>query len=248
MNDHCKPIRKKIRSLSRNHSASPAKPSTTNLRQSPRKIFSMQEPTLKDTSGDLTNADAKCHEESPLRRSARNPSYPHIGSISPTKSVLPPPWKKGPKRELPSRDSPRKRTTMEQQSSDIEKSITQCELAQTPSKRRKLETLSTSSRQNTSSFLIALGGPGSPLDVLDHSGPMECQTKSISHPSSPLKQTHNSGSMDLPSSSESESDRSPPRRRFRPVYLENQQWNARDPRLARIWNRAEKLVAFSKAK
>jgi hypothetical protein len=67
---------------------------------------------------------------------------------------------------------------------------------------------------------------------------------SISVPSSPLKRSFpvRNATSDVPSSSE-ESDVEdldlPPTRRFRPVYLDCKQWNARDPRLARIWKKAE---------
>ena len=65
---------------------------------------------------------------------------------------------------------------------------------------------------------------------------------SIIVPSSPLKQSLPvmNSTLDLPSSSEeSDVEDLPPSRRFRPVYLDCKQWNARDPRLARIWKKAE---------
>ena len=65
---------------------------------------------------------------------------------------------------------------------------------------------------------------------------------SINVPSSPLKRSLpvTNTTLDLPSSSEeSDVEKLPPSRRFRPVYLDYKQWNARDPRLARIWKKAE---------
>ncbi len=257
MNDHCKSTRRKIHSLLRGHSTSPIKSSAplVTLRQSPRKLVSMQdEPASKDSLPKnlvLGNTNADCSQESPLRRSTRNTYSPRIGSISPTKSTLPPPWKKGPKRELPSKDSPKKRIAMDEQRSDIEEHVIRDELPQTPSKRRKLESPSQSSQRNTSTLLVALGEPGSSLDVFDHLASTECQPKSFpSTPrrSSPLKQTRTvASSMDTPSSSDaSDSEQPHPRGRFRPVYLDYRQWSARDPRLARIWKRSEKLMALSK--
>ena len=65
---------------------------------------------------------------------------------------------------------------------------------------------------------------------------------SIIIPSSPLKRSLpvTNTTLDLASSSEeSDVEDLPPSRRFRPVYLDCKQWNARDPRLARIWKKAE---------
>ena len=67
-------------------------------------------------------------------------------------------------------------------------------------------------------------------------------TPSKNVPSSPLKQSLpvTDTTLDLPSSSEeSDVEDLPPSRRFRPVYLDCKQWNARDPRLAQIWKKAE---------
>jgi len=254
MNDHCKSIRRKIHSLLRGHSTSPIKSSATpvTLRQSPRKLVSLQdEPASQDSSARnlaLGNANTGS-QESPLRRSTRNAYSPRIGSISPTKSTVPLPWKKGPKRELPSKDSPTKRITMDEQRSDIEERVIRDELPQTPSKRRKLESPLKSSPRNMST-LVALGEPGSSLDL---PASTECQPKSFpSTPrrSSPLKQTRIvASSMDTPSSSDaSESEQPHARGRFRPVYLDHRQWTARDPRLARIWKRSERLMTRSKTK
>ncbi|KAF8885708.1 hypothetical protein CPB84DRAFT_1816803 [Gymnopilus junonius] len=44
------------------------------------------------------------------------------------------------------------------------------------------------------------------------------------------------------SDEESESDVPMTRRRYRPIYLEIKQWNAKDPRLAKIWRKAEKRL------
>ena len=57
----------------------------------------------------------------------------------------------------------------------------------------------------------------------------------------PLAPLVTNAALSQPSSELEESDveELPPPRRFRPVYLESKQWNARDPRLAQIWKKAE---------
>jgi hypothetical protein len=72
----------------------------------------------------------------------------------------------------------------------------------------------------------------------------ETAISSADVPSSPLKRSLpvTNATFDLPSSSEESGAEDldlPPPRRFRPVYLDCKQWNARDPRLARIWKKAE---------
>ena len=65
---------------------------------------------------------------------------------------------------------------------------------------------------------------------------------SISVLSSPLRRSLpvTNTTLDLPSSSEeSDVEDLSPSRRFRPVYLDYKQWNTRDPRVARIWKKAE---------
>ncbi|TFK32390.1 hypothetical protein BDQ12DRAFT_716406 [Crucibulum laeve] len=54
--------------------------------------------------------------------------------------------------------------------------------------------------------------------------------------------THDSAAAAAPSSSESEEEEEdvPPPRRFRPVYLDHEQWGSRDPRITRLWRQGER--------
>ena len=110
-------------------------------------------------------------------------------------------------------------------------------LPETPRKRRK----------TGSSSSTPLAIPRTPSTT--RTAPMKLSPKgpkpgipSITVPSSPLKRSLpvTNTTLDLPSSSEeSDVEDLPPSRRFRPVYLDCRQWNARDPRLTRIWKKAE---------
>ena len=115
---------------------------------------------------------------------------------------------------------------------------TQTPLPETPTKKRKADVSSSSVR--------VLRTPPSarttPVKVSQRKP--EIAIPSTNVPSSPLKRSLpvTNATFDLPSSSEeseAEDVDLPPPRRFRPVYLDCKQWNARDPRLARIWKKAE---------
>jgi hypothetical protein len=114
-------------------------------------------------------------------------------------------------------------------------------LPETPRKRRKTASSSTPS---SSTPLVKPRTPSStrtaPMKISPRG--LETAIPSTNVPSSPLKRSlpMTNSTLDLPSSSEeSDVEDLPPSRRFRPVYLDCKQWNARDPRLARIWKKAE---------
>ena len=229
MNDHCKPIRKKIRSHIRKNTISPSKQPAT-PRKSPRKVSTKSGPLETDV---LPSAqEAEVPQESPLRRSSRTTSSLYGSNASPTKPALPLPWKKGPKRELPSKDSPKK----DRQSPNDQDTVIPDELPRTPSKRRKLE--------SPSKFTVL---PDQEKSSSSKSVPDDSPTREphLSTPSSTRRRVV-ATSIDVVSSSEdSDAEEPAPRGRFRPVYLEHQQWVAGDPRLASIWRKAEKFKASS---
>ena len=119
-------------------------------------------------------------------------------------------------------------------------SIPETLFPETPRKRRK-------TNSSSSTPIVQRVFPRTPLTT--RKAPMKISPKgpetgipSIIIPSSPLKRSLpvTNTTLDLASSSEeSDVEDLPPSRRFRPVYLDCKQWNARDPRLARIWKKAE---------
>ena len=111
-------------------------------------------------------------------------------------------------------------------------------LPETPTKRRKIGS------SPSSTPLTKPRTPSSTRTAPVRISPRGTETAipPIIIPSSPLKRSLpvTNTTLDLPSSSEeSDVEDLPPSRRFRPVYLDCKQWNARDPRLARIWKKAE---------
>ncbi|KIM40891.1 hypothetical protein M413DRAFT_11188 [Hebeloma cylindrosporum] len=216
---------------------------TSTPQRSPRKATLRRELPNNDSPKKPVEATASTDREpeqrSPLRRSSR--------TISPTKNaVVRRPWVKTPIRELPSKDSPKKRPAESTNDNDI----TQDEPTppSTPTKKRriaspeKLPKPSSSSsahpslEASTEAFHRALASPTKQTVAYSTSGPL---------PSSPLKRTlFSAGDKSAfpaypESSDESEPELPLPRRRFRPVYGDSQQWEARDPRLAKIWKKAE---------
>lgn len=119
--------------------------------------------------------------------------------------------------------------------------IPESPLPETPRKRRKTDLSPSSTLLAKPVFSRTPSSTRTaPMKIFPR-GP-ETTTPSISVPSSPLKRSLpvTNATLDLPSSSEeSDVEEVPPSRRFRPVYLDCKQWNARDPRLARIWKKAE---------
>lgn len=150
--------------------------------------------------------------------------------------------KNEPIRELPSKDGPKTR-----QASDLQKrksrDVLDVErpLPETPTKKRKTDLSSSSAVLSKPIFSPTPSSSRASIRVTPVRRP-ETTVPSINVPLSPLKQSLpvTNTTFDLPSSSEeSDVDDLPPPRRFRPVYLDCKQWNARDPRLARIWKKAE---------
>ena len=224
LNEHCKPIRKKIIA----HFKASASQATT--RRSPRKSLSPSKVAIP--SGEPMEV------ETPNRRSSRTTSSLYGTNNSPTKSPLPPPWKKGPIRELPSKDSPKKKSNELHQDS-ITNDIPD-EPLWTPSKKRKTLPAECDS---TGAFLAALGN--SPSESSAVNSPNKSPT--VVKVSSPLKRSH-AVAVSTSESDESESEDVFPKGRFRPVYLEHRQWSARDPLVDLIWKRAEKLRARPSAR
>jgi len=256
LNEHCKPIRKKIIA----HFKASASQATT--RRSPRKSLSPSKVAIP--SGEPMEV------ETPNRRSSRTTSSLYGTNNSPTKSPLPPPWKKGPIRELPSKDSPKKKSNELHQDS-ITNDIPD-EPLWTPSKKRKTLPAECDS---TGAFLAALGNSPSESSAVKSKKrktlPAECdstgaflaalgnspsESSAVNSPnksptvvkvSSPLKRSH-AVAVSTSESDESESEDVFPKGRFRPVYLEHRQWSARDPLVDLIWKRAEKLRARPSAR
>ena len=225
----------------------PSSTSTPTTQRSPRKPVPKRELPNNDTpKKPVQAAESTDYEpESPLRRSSR--------TVSPAKKVastpsIPRPWVKPPIRELPSKDSPKKRPAESTHDNEIQQDdVTP---PSTPTKKRRItspekppkpsspSSAHASRQASTSAFHLALASSMKQTAVYSTSGPL---------PSSPLKRTlFSAGDMPpLPAyaesscSDESEPEIPLPRRRFRPVYGDSQQWEARDPRLAKIWKKAE---------
>jgi len=132
--------------------------------------------------------------------------------------------------------------------------------AETPTKKRRVDSSSPtkpgtgsspakrSSAVATAAFRTALKGSPAKLPVWQESG------LSSAGPSTPRRPHHvkvaeitatpvQADSQLSPSRSQGQISptRPPVRRRFRPVFLEQQQWCARDPKVERIWAAAETL-------
>ena len=77
-------------------------------------------------------------------------------------------------------------------------------------------------------------------------GVLSTEDSSPSKPSArvkPVREAEEAQLVDFASSDEeSEPEVLVVRRRFRPVYLEHRQWNAKDPRLDKIWRKAERRL------
>jgi hypothetical protein len=233
--------------------------STSTTQRSPRKPVPKRELPNNDTPKKPVQAaaftDHELEQDSPLRRSSRtaSPTKTATGSTPTKKAIgstpsISRPWVKPPIRELPSKDSPKKRPAEFTNDKDIKQD--DATPPSTPTKKRRIispekpakpsspSSAHASLEASTSAFHLALASPTKQTGVYSTSGPL---------PSSPLKRTLFSAG-DIPavpaygessSSDESEPEVPLPRRRFRPVYPDSQQWEARDPRLAKIWKKAE---------
>ena len=253
LNEHAPDLRTKIMKGKRSatkEAAAPSSISTPTTQRSPRKAAPKRELPNNDTPKKPVQApaftDHEPEQESPLRRSSRpgSPTKKVVGS-APSISR---PWVKPPIRELPSKDSPKKRPAESTNDNEIKQD--DATPPSTPTKKRRTlspekppkpsspSSVRASLEASTSAFHLALTSPTKQTAVYSTSGPL---------PSSPLKRTLFS-TGDIPSfpayaesssSDESEPEVPLPRRRFRPVYSDSQQWEARDPRLAKIWKKAE---------
>lgn len=164
------------------------------------------------------------------------------GTPSPTKaSSLATPGRSGrPKRELLSKQSVQKSPS---KSRVGEKDEDELPLPETPTKKRKLDSDSSAQKSATRLFESTIRASSSRA-TLD-----EVRTRSAPTPSgSPLKRVATllpepqDVDMDEASSNREEEEpalRARSLKRFRPVYFDHQQWNARDPRLERLWKRRE---------
>ncbi|KDR82957.1 hypothetical protein GALMADRAFT_275999 [Galerina marginata CBS 339.88] len=258
LNERCPSLREKIQEAFKRGSKSPTKDPVT-PRQSPRKAPIVERTPSKVMTSSPTPAEG-AEQHSPIRRlrSAQLQESPskatatkRVTRLSPTKIIQPPPfrpWQKGPARELPSKDSPKKRVAenVEAQTNEMDLDPPTME---SPTKKRKLEspTKPTTRSASTSklpvqSLVVRVTIPVTPTKKAPSVFPRSTPARS-----SPLKRAHEDeghtlgGGVDAASSS----DENEPRinlstRRFRPVYLDYKQWNTRDPRLSQIWRKADK--------
>ena len=146
--------------------------------------------------------------------------------------------KKEPLRELPSKDSPKKRQAGDlQKRSSSDAMDIETPLPETPKKKRKNDFSPDPALLSTPTFSSI-----SSSRTITIVTPVKRPKTSTSVSSSPLKRSMPvmNATLNLPSSSEeNEVENLLHPRRFRPVYLDCKQWNARDPRLARIWKKTE---------
>ncbi|KAF9525474.1 hypothetical protein CPB83DRAFT_859306 [Crepidotus variabilis] len=244
LNDHCKLIRKKIQSELKTVIQSPSKSTATSTPRR-RELITNESPLKAPTSTP--------NDTSPVRRSSRTSSAVRDISLSPAKKSAPLPWRKVAPRELPTNDSPRRtpKQAPGTQIVDVEMDY----LPETPSKRRKLESPTRLTSEST--FLTALATPGSSRVLKELSykkgglRPTQLFPTTTTARSLKRKQDADAVFEEYVSFDESEGDVTTPRRRFRPVCLEHQQWNMLDPRLVKIWKQVEKqrtVPLFSSSK
>ncbi|TFK18028.1 hypothetical protein FA15DRAFT_698233 [Coprinopsis marcescibilis] len=115
-------------------------------------------------------------------------------------------------------------------------------LPETPTKKRRIDNSPDLSGQKTSLFEATIRGSTSRVALDD----VRARPTRAVGQGSPLKQAtslpQGDAQMAEPDSSSESEDEGPKAfsfRRFRPAYLEQKQWNARDPRLKRIWKLRE---------
>ncbi|KAF9485749.1 hypothetical protein BDN70DRAFT_870609 [Pholiota conissans] len=225
--------------------------------RSPRKDTVPSQPNHTPSGTTHLPADP-AEQESPTRRSVRlnssaaplqvatptpSPRKRHQLERSPTKVVQPPPirlplGRKAPLRELPSKDTPKKRPVEVSEITD--KMDIDEALPQTPKKRR-----------TDSIFpIIILAPPVTPSRPAAFSpGKKKSTIPLISLPepmrSSPVKNQEILDDASMNSEDESEIEEPAIRRRFRPVYLEHKQWFSRDPRVETMLKKADKKLSRS---
>lgn len=244
LNENCGLLKKTIERHSKGKVPSPMKKSTTTTtstpRQSPRKntVVTAEEPK--------TPSKRQTRQSNPNLETLLGPSpIKRVNQLSPTKIAQPSPFrgalgKKVPIRELPSKDSPKKRAVTSEQNKDDGMDIDSLAITESPLKKRKMESpikaIAQSSVATSSNTRKALVMP----EVLVT--PVKKKLMATTSPSVLRSSSREQvAAVESDSSSdESEPEMNPSMRRFRPVYLDFKQWNARDPRLDRIWKKAGK--------
>lgn len=182
-----------------------------------------------------TNIIAASIPKASLRQSPRKQLF----EGSPTKVAQPPrlilPGKKRVLRELPSKDTPKKRVAVDAQIDnrmEVDEAI-----PETPTKKRKVDSftqhLATSSRTPSASP-IKKNAPRISSSLLPKIAP-RARVEAIDAAPNPFLD-------DSSDSDESGNDEPAAALRFRPIYLEHEQWYARDPRLTRIWKKANNFT------
>lgn len=154
-----------------------------------------------------------------------------------------------PQRALLMKETPRKQgdtPSRHNQEPAVDDDQEETSFPETPTKRRKLDTASSSHRAAISLFESEIRGSSSRIKALALDG---AQRPSGPSPSkgSPLKRTRvaepesdveMADAAEVQSESDGGGDDEPKTRRsfrrFRPVYLEQRQWGASDPRLKRV--------------
>jgi hypothetical protein len=161
---------------------------------------------------------------------------------SPTKpSALATPGRSGrPKRELLSKQSVQKSPSKSR--GDEEDEEDDNALPETPTKKRRLDS-DVSAQKSAARLFESTIRASTSRASLD-----EVKTRSAPTPrGSPLKRTTTlpePQDVDMDDASSSSGNEEPvaktrSMKRFRPVYFDHQQWNARDPRLERLWKRLD---------
>ncbi|KAJ7429188.1 hypothetical protein FB451DRAFT_1576162 [Mycena latifolia] len=182
----------------------------------------------------LIKATCRRDREAQIREDYNKPAAPvKSASTSPRKS----PSK--PLRELPSRDSPQKRKVASPDADDA------LPLPDSPSKRQKvassslvtLETILRTTRSMSASPTKLLPAPSTPRKAQRlPSSPSKSPTKpqAAATPTRVIRLLPMDAVPPLSDSSEDEDAAPPPRRRFRPVFRDQQQWARCDPRLTKL--------------
>ncbi|PPQ82299.1 hypothetical protein CVT26_013962 [Gymnopilus dilepis] len=187
--------------------------------------------------------------------------------VSSSKISQPPPPRlrfpnKGPVRELPSKDSPKKRAAeVLQVEGESQKTRSNTTPQEPPAKRTRVTMDESPIKRTTrsASASAALAEKArveaaaiqavqaveaailrTPRKRKGQEGALPTEKSSPSKPSARVEEAQ---LVDFASSDEeSEPEVLVVRRRFRPVYLEHRQWNAKDPRLDKIWRKAERRL------
>ncbi|KAF9054823.1 hypothetical protein BJ165DRAFT_1399971 [Panaeolus papilionaceus] len=260
LNNRCLDIRKRVSEATklaspskRATSASPRKAPLRELpsrpsspTKSPRKAGStlVEEPITPRRSSRFMEI------ESPTKATTSRPASPTKASSSRPGSPIKPfpvvsprkPWQQGPKRELPSRDTPKKTpgpaATPKVATEEADEDAMDVDVPETPSRRTRSPVKSAKALpphlSPSKPKIPALTFPSTPRTASPTKtptgkklAPMELDVESDGT---------DQGEMEEEDGEEPETR---PGRRFRPVYLDHEQWGAVDPRIARMWKRIE---------